>query len=52
MTLISGLKCIQKVQFRVVILTYDYDLAADKNMILLIITLKDFIRASLRKTLR
>lgn len=50
MTLISGLKCIQKMQFRVVILTYD--LAADKNMILLIITLKDFIRASLRKTLR
>ena len=49
MTLISGLKCIQKVQFRVVM---THDVAADKNMILLIITLKDFIRASLRKTLR
>ena len=49
MTLISGLKCIQKVQFRVVLLTYD--LAADKDIILLI-TLKDFIRASLSKTLR
>ena len=45
MTLISGLKCIQKVQFRVVM---THDVAADKNMILLI-TSKDFIRASLRK---